>query len=122
MNTYRTIGLVTYLSKVDRNLLAYVKDGTLGSCALVKLNGYAEAMANRELTTVAVVEDWPEFFELALAFVLAHGSFALRGLCERCQLFGAVRRGLQPEVTPWDRRCLQVLARETARYLLLRWS
>lgn len=122
MNTYRTIGLVTYLSKVDARLLAYVEDGALEPGALVRLHDYAEVLASRELTSGAVASDWPEFFDLALAFVLANGSLLLRGLCERCQLFPAIARGLRPEITPWDRRCLLALARETIEYLRLRWS
>lgn len=120
MNTYRTIGLVAYLRKVDASLLVHVTDGLLSTQALLKMRGYAEALATRDLTTTAVVADWPEFFELALAFVVAYGSFSLRWMCERCQLFPALRRGLSPAITPWDRRFLLTFVQEIGDHLEVR--
>lgn len=83
-----------------------------------RLHAYAVALCAREATIETVAEDWPEFFDLAQAFVTTHGSDELHSTCTQAGILAAIRQGVMPRLTMPQRRCLMLIAREMRQYLM----
>jgi hypothetical protein len=67
--------LVSYLDSIDERLLEYLDDeGELKPEVVQRLRFYTTALLDGSLTLDHVVEDWPDWFQLAPAFVAAYGT------------------------------------------------
>lgn len=73
-----TDDLAAYLDAIDARLVGYLDaDGHLSDGAVRQVQRYAVALVQRLIIPAHVKEDWPDFFPLADAFVLAYGSARL---------------------------------------------
>jgi len=73
--------LVTYLDSIDKRLLDYLDDDDeLKLDAVQRLCFYATALLNASLTADDLIEDWPDWFHLAPAFVAPYGAHELMAL------------------------------------------
>ena len=62
--------LVVHLDAIDEQLLTYLdKDEELHLDTVERLRFYATALFDGSMTPNAVAEDWPDWFDLAPAFV-----------------------------------------------------
>jgi hypothetical protein len=67
--------LVTYLDPIDKRLLAYLdNDDELSLDTVRRLRLYTSALLAATLTPAQVMEDWPDWFDLAPAFVAVYGT------------------------------------------------
>jgi hypothetical protein len=65
--------LVVYLDSIDERLLEYLDDNEeLRLDTVQRLRHYTTALLDGVITPVAVAEDWPDWFDLAPAFVAAY--------------------------------------------------
>lgn len=108
--------LVTHLGAVDERLVGYLdEEKNLSSEAVQRLRRFAVAMSEGSMTPELALEDWPDFYPLAAAFVVACGSDELRGLYDQATVFSAVvRRDVQ--FTDADRVFVVALSDELERY------
>ncbi len=108
--------LVTYLGAVDQGLVGYLDTtGNLSAETVRRLQRFAVALSEGSMTPGLAREDWPDFYPLAAAFVVACGSDELRGLYDQATVFSAVVRG-DVAFTDADRVFLVQLADELEQY------
>jgi hypothetical protein len=73
--------LVVCLDSIDERLLEYLdKDDELRLDAVQRLRFYATALLEGWITPDHVVEDWPDWYQLAPAFVATYGTEELQEL------------------------------------------
>ena len=73
--------LVSYLDAIDERLLEYLDDDDeLRLHAVQRMRFYTSALLATSITADHVVEDWPDWFQLAPAFVATYGSRELQEL------------------------------------------
>jgi hypothetical protein len=73
--------LFSYLDTIDERLLEYLDDANeLSLDAVKKLRLYASSLLDGTLSPDHLAEDWADWFQLALAFVLAYGTDELEKL------------------------------------------
>ena len=73
--------LVTYLDSIDEYLLEYLdEDDELKLDAVKRLRFYTSAPLEGSITPDHVVEDWPDWYQLAPAFVATYGTEELQEL------------------------------------------
>jgi hypothetical protein len=71
--------LPSYLDTIDERLLGYlVENDELRTETVQRLRFYTSALLDGSLSPAAVAEDWPDWFDLAPAFVV-HRSRAVVG-------------------------------------------
>lgn len=80
--------LADYLDSIDARLVGYLDEGRNISAGAVRhVQCYAVALVQGLLVPEHVHEDWPDFFPLVTAFVLAYGSPRLGHLARRSAIF-----------------------------------
>jgi len=100
--------LVTHLDTVDERLHAYLDDDDEMSLdAVCRLREYTDALLHGSITTVDLAEAWPDFYDLAPAFVAAYAPGEV-GALERKATFLAAPEDHEP-LTEEDRRYLEAL-------------
>ena len=73
--------LVTYLESIDKRLLDYLDDdGDLSVVTIQRLRSHISELLAGTLTTTALTEAWPDWFDLVSAFVVTYGSLDLEDL------------------------------------------
>ena len=104
--------LVTYLDAVDERLVGYLgEDGDLSPETVRRLQRFAVALSEGSMTPDLALVDWADFYALAAAFVVVHGSDELRELYDQATVFGAVV-GRDVRFTDADRVFLVALSEE----------
>lgn len=96
------------------------EDAELSEETLGRLHAYAVALSAREVTPKWVAEDWPEFFNLALAFVERHGSAELLDALSHARVFDDERHGTHRGalLNGAERRSFLLLARDLRSVLV----
>lgn len=80
--------LADYLDSIDAHLVDYLdQDRNISSAAVRHVRCYAIALVEGLVVPEHVHEDWPDFFPLVVAFVLAYGSPRLGHLARRSTIF-----------------------------------
>ena len=80
--------LADYLDSIDAHLVDYLdQDRNISSAAVRHVRCYAIALVEGLVVPEHVHEDWPDFFPLVFAFVLAYGSSRLCHLARRAAIF-----------------------------------
>ncbi len=109
--------LTTYLSSIDPRLLEYVDDGgELPVDLVIRLHRFAGSIVEGSATTELVADEWPDFYDLASAFVVTYGSSELRDLYDQANLEAAVAGGRLVPVEDADRVLLVQLTDELEAY------
>ena len=73
--------LVVYLDSIDERLLEYLdEDEELELDAVQRLRFYTSALLEGSITPDHVMEDWPDWYQLAPAFVATYGIAMLQEL------------------------------------------
>jgi hypothetical protein len=117
-----TDDLVTRLDAVDERLVDYLDEKqNLSPETVLRLQRFAVAMSEGSMTPGLALEDWPDFYPLAAAFVVVCGSSELRELYDQATVFSAVVRGEVP-FTDADRVFLVLLSDELERYADTRYA
>ncbi|MGH8989742.1 MAG: hypothetical protein ACRDXC_14300 [Acidimicrobiales bacterium] len=108
--------LVTSLGAVDERLVGYLDDEkNVSSEVLRRLQRFAVALSEGSMTLQLALEDWPDFYPLAAAFVVTVGSEELRELYDQSTVFSAVV-GRDVQFTDADRVFLVALSDELERH------
>ena len=80
--------LAVYLCAIAPHLLVYLDaERDISADALRHVQCYAVALLEDLVLPEHVDEDWPDFFHLTVAFVLAHGSRRLGRLARQSAIF-----------------------------------
>ena len=75
--------LVLYLDSIDEHLLDYLdQNDELRPEVVKRLRYYTTALLDGTITPAAVAEDWPDWFDLVPAFVVAYAPEAVAELGE----------------------------------------
>ena len=102
--------LVTYLDSIDGRLLEYLDDGDeLKLDVVQRLRFYTSALLTGSVTPDHVVEDWPDWFQLAPAFVAAYGTDELKEIVGAVVFLRAVEEDDDATLTGADRAYLKAL-------------
>jgi hypothetical protein len=102
--------LVSYLDAIDERLLEYLDDDDeLKLEAVQRLRFYTSALLDGSVTPDHVVEDWPDWFQLAPAFVAACGTEELKQAEEATVFLEAVEEHDDVGLTEVDRAYLKAL-------------
>ncbi len=73
--------LVVYLDTIDGRLLEYLdEDDELKLDAVQRLSFYTTALLDGSISPEHINEDWPDWYQLAPAFVATYGTEELQGL------------------------------------------
>jgi hypothetical protein len=102
--------LADYLDSIDAHLVGYLdEDRNISVGAVRHVQCYVVVLLQGLLVPEHVHEDWPDFFPLVTAFVLAYGSPRLGHLARRAAIFEG--DGDEP-LTDYDRVFLARLLAE----------
>jgi hypothetical protein len=102
--------LVAYLDAIDERLLAYLdEDEELRLGTVDRMRSYTAALLDGSLNPVAVAEDWPDWFDLAPAFVTAYGPQWMEVLEEAAAFLDGPEIGDEAPLTEQDRAYLTAL-------------
>ena len=102
--------LVTYLDSIDEGLLEYLDDDDdLKLDVVQRLRFYTSALLTGSVTPDHVVEDWPDWFQLAPAFVAAYGTDELKEIVGAVVFLRAVEEDDDATLTGADRAYLKAL-------------
>jgi hypothetical protein len=109
--------LSSYLSNIDARLLQYLDDtGEIPVDIVVRLHRFAGSIVEGSGTPELVAQEWPDFYDLASAFVVTYGSTELQDLYDRANLEAAVAEGRVIPVGDTDRVLLVQLTDELEAY------
>ena len=109
--------LVTYLDSIDEQLLAYLDENEeLRLDAVRRMRFYATALLDGSITPAALAEDWPDFFDLAPAFVAAYVPEDVEVMEEKATFLEAAERGWDVALTEADRTFLTALQLHLVMY------
>jgi hypothetical protein len=112
--------LAAYLDSIDARLVHYLDtDRDISSDAIRHVQCYAVALLQGLVLPEHVHEDWPDFYPLADAFVLAYGS---RRLGQLLRLSSLYEGGDDDPLTEDDRVFLVTLLAEMHELLARRGS
>ena len=101
--------LVLYLDSIDERLLDYLdQDDELRPEVVKRLRYYTTALLDGTITPAAVVEDWPDWFDLTRACVAAHATEDIEVLEEAAPLMSD-EVGADTVLTEADRAYLTAL-------------
>jgi hypothetical protein len=110
--------LTAFLGSVDARLVDYLdSSGDLSTDAIRRMQCYGVALLQDLVLPEHVHEDWPDFFPLVVAFVLAHGSASLGHLARRAAIFEG---GGDDPLADGDRLFVMSLIEETRAHLTQR--
>ena len=102
--------LVVYLDSIDERLLEYLDDDEELSLDTVRrLSFYTSAMLEGSITPTALYEDWPDWFDLAPAFVAAYAPEEVEELEEATALLEGPRIEEDVPLTQVERAYLTAL-------------
>jgi hypothetical protein len=102
--------LVVYLDSIDERLLEYLdEEDELKLDAVKRLRFYTSALLEGSITPDQVMEDWPDWYQLASAFVATYGSDELRELEVAAELLEAIEEDEDVTLTEADRDYLKAL-------------
>ncbi|MDA8316650.1 MAG: hypothetical protein M0010_16005 [Actinomycetota bacterium] len=102
--------LANYLGAIDSHLVAHLDArGEISDEATRHVQCYAVAMIEGLVVPEIVHEDWPDFFPLVVALVLAYGSARLGHLARQSAIFEG---GGDDPLTDGDRSFLVTLLAE----------
>jgi len=102
--------LVVYLDSIDERLLAYLdRDEELRLDTVRRLRLYTSALLNGSIGPTDVAEDWPDWFDLASAFVLAYGTRQLEEMQDEAMFLYRPQIGDGTALTASDRTYLAAL-------------
>src|ERR1035438_2114414 len=102
--------LVSYLDSIDERLLEYLdEDEELELDAVQRLRFYTSALLEGSITPDHVMEDWPDWYQLAPAFVATYGSEELQELEGAAEFLRAVEEDEEVSLTDADRTYLKAL-------------
>jgi hypothetical protein len=102
--------LVLYLDSIDERLLEYLdEDEELKLDAVKRLSFYTTALLDGSITPDHVVEDWPDWYQLAPAFVATYGSEELQELEGASEFLRAAEEHDDVSLTEADRAYLHAL-------------
>jgi hypothetical protein len=102
--------LFTYLDSIDERLLEYLdEDDELKLDAVQRLSFYTSALLEGSITPDHVMEDWPDWYQLASAFVATYGSDELRELEIGAEFLGAIEEREDVSLSKADLAYLKVL-------------
>jgi hypothetical protein len=80
--------LAAYLDSIDAHLVQYLDaDRDISNAAVRHVGLYMVALIDGVVVPEHVHEDWPDFFPLVVAFVLAYGSPRLGHLARQSAIF-----------------------------------
>jgi hypothetical protein len=102
--------LVIYLVSIAERLLEYLDDeDELSLDTVQRLRLYTSALLDGSVTPADLMEDWPDWFDLAPAFVAAYGTGDLEELEYAASFLRAVEDGEDVALTDDDRAYLTAL-------------
>ena len=102
--------LVVYLDSIDEYLLEYLdEDDELKLDAVKRLRFYTSAPLEGSITPDHVVEDWPDWYQLAPAFVATYGTEELQELEGASVLLEAIEEQDDVSLTEADLVYLKAL-------------
>ena len=108
--------LAAYLDSVDAHLVRYLDaQRDISTAAVRHMQRYAVALMESLVVPEHVHEDWPDFFPLVSAFVLAYGSARLGHLARKSAIFEG---GGDDPLTDADRVFLAAFLAEIHELLL----
>jgi hypothetical protein len=106
--------LVTYLGTIDKQLLFYLdEDDEMMFDTVERLRSYTSALLDGWLTPAHLVEEWPDWYALATAFVFAYGTEELGELQDAATL---LREHHEVGLTESDRAYLVALGTRLDMY------
>lgn len=109
--------LLSYLLSTDERLLEYLdNEDELSHESVQRLRLYASAMVACALAPAQVMEDWPDWFHLAPAFVIAYASPQLEELEYSANFLRAGERHDGVSLTAADRAYLEELELQLDMY------
>ena len=113
--------LITHLGTTHEPLLDYLdEDDEMMFDTVERLRLYTSALVSGSITPATLAEDWPDWFELAPAFVLAYGTDELARLQEAATFLRAVEEHDEVGLTEADRVYLVALKSRLDQYPALR--
>ena len=102
--------LVVYLDSIDERLLEYLDaDDELKLDAVQRFSFYTTALLEGSITPDHVMEDWPDWYQLAPAFVATYGSTELQELEVAAELLEAIEEDDDVTLNKADRDYLKAL-------------
>jgi hypothetical protein len=102
--------LVAHLAAIDERLAAHLDDDDeMGLDAVCRLREYADALLHGSITTVDLVEAWPDWFALAPAFVAAYAPDEVGELEKKATFLGTSETDEHDSLTEDDLRYLETL-------------
>ena len=102
--------LVTYLDSIDERLLEYLDDDDeLKLDAVQRLRFYTSALLEGSISPDHVMEDWPDWYQLAPAFVATYGTEEQQELEGAAVFLEAIEEQDDVSLTEADRACLKAL-------------
>jgi hypothetical protein len=109
--------LVSYLDTIDERLLEYLDDEENLSVDTVKrLQRYASALLDDSISPAQLMEDWPDWYSLAPAFVAAYGTGDLEALEHNADFLFLAEEGEDVALTGADRAYLEALELQLDMY------
>jgi hypothetical protein len=115
--------LVVYLDSIDERLLGYLdEDEEMRLDAVRRLRFYTTALLDGSITPVALHEDWPDWFDLAPAFVAAYAPEEVEELEEATALLEGPRIEEDAPLTEAERAYLLALERVLDMYPVMRMT
>ncbi len=109
--------LVNHLSTIDERLLFYLdEDDEMMFDTVERLRDYTSALLIDSITTTALNDEWPDWYYLAPAFVLAYGTDELRRLQDHAAFLRAVKEHDDVGLDEADRAYLRALELRLAVY------
>ena len=101
---------VTYLDSIDEQLLEYLdEDDKLKLDAVQRLRFYTSALLEGSISPDHVEDDWPDWYQLAPAFVATYGTEELQELEGASEFLEAIEEQDDVSLTDADRAYLKAL-------------
>jgi hypothetical protein len=101
---------VTYLDSIDEQLLEYLdEDDKLKLDAVQRLRFYTSALLEGSISPEHVEDDWPDWYQLAPAFVATYGTEELQELEGASEFLEAIEEQDDVSLTDADRAYLKAL-------------
>lgn len=109
--------LVTYLDIIDERLLKYLdEEDQLSLDTVMGLQEWAVTLLDGSITPASLRLEWPDWFQLASAFVFAYGNGDLGELEYAAVFLRAVEDEENVSLTDADRAYLEALASQLDMY------